>query len=166
MTAEFQKRVGGILDGCTPKAKVGGEAGGGGAKLGLEVSLEGQRFEPKFGFTVVDVTKDGIKFATLEAAINWKIHEWNYKASDGADIKVAPKATPKLSIEPNYKRIIQALMEEGVEGAATLTMDAALLAGPPLLAGIVIAQGIYMAGRRASCTSRSSRGRSTPGRRR
>ena len=147
VTAEFQKRVGGILDGCTPKAKVGGEAGGGGAKLGLELSLEGQRFEPKFGFTVIDVTKeDGIKFATLEAAIDWKIHEWNYKASDGADIKVTPKATPKLSIEPNYKRILQALLEEGVEGAATLTLDAALLAGPPLLAGIIIAQGIYMAG--------------------
>jgi hypothetical protein len=147
VTAEFDKRVGGILDGCTPKAKVGGEAGTQGSKLGLEVSLEGQRFEPKFGFTVIDVSKeDGIKFATLEVAVDWKITEWNYKASDGADIKIAPKATPKLSIEPNYRRILQALLEEGVEGAATLTLDAALLAGPPLLAGIIIAQGIYMAG--------------------
>ncbi|HMO00535.1 MAG TPA: hypothetical protein PKD59_14070 [Miltoncostaeaceae bacterium] len=147
VTAEFDKRVGGILDGCTPKAKVGGEVGAQGSKLGLEVSLEGQRFEPKFGFTVFDVNKeDGIKFATLEAAVDWKIQEWSYKASDGADIKITPKATPKLAIEPNYKRILQALLEEGVEGAATLTLDAALLAGPPLLAGIVIAQGIYMAG--------------------
>lgn len=146
VTAEFEKRVGGILDGCTPKAKVGGEAGKEGSKLGLEVSLEGQRFEPKFGFTVIDVGKDEVKFATLEAAVDWKIHEWNYKASDGADIKIAPKATPKLAIEPNYKRIIQAIAEEGVEGAATLTIDAALMAGPPLLAAVVIAQGIYMAG--------------------
>lgn len=147
VTAEFDKRVGGILDGCTPKAKVGGEAGGGGAKLGLEVSLEGQRFEPKFGFTVIDINKeDGIKFATLEAAVNWKIKEFPFTASDGAEIKVTPKATPKVAIEPNYKRILEALLEEGVEGAATLTIDAALLAGPPLLVGILVAQGIYMAG--------------------
>jgi hypothetical protein len=146
VTAEFDKRVGGILDGCTPKAKVGGEVGKEGSKLGLEVSLEGQRFEPKFGFTVIDVQKEEIKFATLEAAVDWKITEWTYKASDGADIKIAPKATPKVSIEPNYKRILQAILEEGVEGAATLTLDAALLAGPPLLAAVIIGQGIYMAG--------------------
>jgi hypothetical protein len=154
VTAEFEKRVGGILDGCTPKAKVGGEVGGEGSKLGLEISLEGQRFEPKLGFTVLDVGKEEVKFATLEAAVDWKIHEWTYRASDGADIKIAPKATPKLAIEPNYKRIIQAVLEEGVEGAASLTLDAALVAGPPLLAAIVIAQGIYLAGEKGELHKR------------
>ena len=147
VTAEFDKRVGGILDGCTPKAKVGGEVGSGGGKLGLEVSLEGQTFEPKFGFTVLDINKeDGIKFATLEAGFDWKIKEFVYKASDGAEIKVTPKATPKVAIEPNYKKIATYLLEGGIEGAASLAAEAALLAGPPLLAGILVAQGIYMAG--------------------
>lgn len=147
VTAEFDKRVGGILDGCTPKAKVGGEVGADKGKLGIEVSLEGQRFEPKFGFTVIDINKeDGIKFATLEAAVDWKITEFVHKASDGAEVKVSPKATPKLEISPNYKRIATQLLEGGVEGAASVAAEAALLAGPPLLVGILIAQGIYMAG--------------------
>jgi hypothetical protein len=147
VTAEFDKRVGGILDGCTPKAKVGGEASTDKAKLGLEVSLEGQTFEPKFGFTIVDINKeDGIKFATLELAFDWKIKEFEFTAGDGTQIKITPKATPKIEIEPNYKRIATALMEGGVESAVSMAVEAALVAGPPLLAGIIIAQGIYMAG--------------------
>ena len=147
VTVEFEKRVGGILDGCTPKAKVGGEVGGDSAKLGLEVSLEGQTFEPKFGLTIVDINKeDGIKFATLEAGVDWKIKEFSHTASDGAEIKVTPKATVKVEISPNYTRIATALAEGGVEGAASVAAEAALVAGPPLLAAIVIAQGIYMAG--------------------
>ncbi len=147
VTAEFEKRVGGILDGCTPKAKVGGEAGGGEAKLGLEFSLEGERFEPKFGITIFDITKeDGIKFATLELGVDWKIKEWSFKAADGADIKITPKATLKVEITPNYKRIATQLAEGGAEGAASIAVEAALVAGPPLLVGVLIAQGIYMAG--------------------
>ena len=77
--------------------------------------------------------------------MDWKIKEFTHKASDGAEIKVTPKVTPKVAIEPNYKRLLEALLEEGVEGAATLTIDAALLAGPPLLAAIPVAQGNYTA---------------------
>ncbi len=117
VTAEFEKRVGGVLDGCTPKAKVGGEAGADGAKLGLEFSLEGETFEPKFGITIVDLSKeDGLTFLTLEAGVDWKIREFPFTASDGAAIKVTPKATVKVAITPNYTRIAAQLAEGGRRG--------------------------------------------------
>jgi len=130
----WEKRATGIFEGMTPKAKMGGEASTDSGKLGVEMSLEGQNIEPKFGFTLAEMDpQKGIKFATLEAGVDWKIKEWEFAASDGARLKVTPKATLKFSIEPNYERIFLYLVEQG--GAA--------VAAEALVAGSIIFIGAF-----------------------
>jgi hypothetical protein len=130
--AEFQKHAVGLFEGSTPKAKIGGEVSGDKGNLGIEISMEGDTFEPKFAFNVFEMDpQKGIHFATFEAAVDWKIHEWTFKAEDGASIKIAPKATLKVAIEPNYERIFQFLLEEG---GAEVVADAAI-AGGMIVAG-------------------------------
>ena len=129
---EFEKRAVGLFEGSTPKAKIGGEASADKGKLGLEVSMEGEKLEPKFAFNLAELdAQKGIHFATLEVGVDWKIHEWSFVASDGATIKVTPKATLKVAIEPNYERILMYLVEEG--GAAVAAE--ALVAGGLILGG-------------------------------
>ncbi len=124
---EFEKRASGLLEGCTPKAKFGGEASGDSGKLGVELSLEGQTLEPKFAFNLAEIDpQKGIHFATLEVAVDWKIHEWSFTTTDGATVKIAPKATLKVAIEPNYERIFLYLVEQG---GATVAAEAAIAGG-------------------------------------
>ena len=131
---EFEKRAVGLFEGSTPKAKFGGEASGDKGKLGVEFSMEGQDLEPKFAFNLLEMdAQKGIHFATLEAAIDWKIHEFTHTASDGAALKITPKATFKVALEPNYERIFMYLLEEG--GAA--------VAAEALIAGGMIAAGAF-----------------------
>ena len=131
---EFEKRAVGLFEGSTPKAKIGGETSGDKGKLGIELSMEGDTFEPKFAFNLAEMDpQKGIHFAVLEAAIDWKIKEWSFTASDGSTVKITPKATLKLAIEPNYERIFQYLLEEGgAEVAAE-----ALIAGGMIAAGAI-----------------------------
>ena len=138
---EFEKRAVGLFEGSTPKAKFGGEASGDKGKLGLEFSMEGQDLEPKFAFNLVEMDpQKGIHFATLEAAIDWKIHEFTHTASDGAALKVTPKATFKVALEPNYERIFMYLLEEG--GAAVAAE--ALVAGGMIAAGAIAIVGFLI----------------------
>ena len=131
---EWEKRATGLFEGMTPKAKFGGEANADGGKLGVEMSMEGQTFEPKFGFTLAEMDADkGIKFATIEVGVDWKIREWESTASDGAKLKITPKATLKVAIEPNYERIFLYLVEQG--GAA--------VAAEALVAGGIIFIGAF-----------------------
>ncbi|HEY4346860.1 MAG TPA: hypothetical protein VGM80_04665 [Gaiellaceae bacterium] len=132
---EFEKRATGILEGCTPKAKIGGETDGDkGGKLGVEFSLEGDKFEPKFAFNLFEMdAQKGIHFAQLETAVDWKIHEWTFNAADGTALKITPKATLKVAIEPNYEAIFQYLLEEG--GAEVVAEVA--IAGGMILIGVV-----------------------------
>lgn len=129
---EWEKRATGIFEGMTPKAKFGGEANADSGKLGVEMSMEGKNLEPKFGFTLAEIdAQKGIKFATLEAGVDWKIREWEYTASDGAKLKITPKATLKVAIQPNYERIFIYLVEQG---GATVAAEA-LLAGGMIFIG-------------------------------
>jgi hypothetical protein len=131
---EFEKRAVGLFEGCAPKAKIGGEASGDKGKLGIELSMEGNTFEPKFAFNLAEMDpQKGIHFATLEAAVDWKIREWSFTAQDGSAIKITPKATLKVAIEPNYERIFQYLLEEG---GAEVAADA-LIAGGMIAAGAI-----------------------------
>jgi hypothetical protein len=138
---EFEKRTSGILAGMTPKAKIGGEGNSTGGQLGLEFSLEGKRFETKFGFIVAKTDeKEGIHFGELEAAVDWKIGEFPFSASDGTSLKCTPKATVKVSIEPNYKRIFQYLAEEA---AAVISADA-LICGAMIGAAAAEIVGFFL----------------------
>ncbi len=139
---EFDKRAVGLFEGCTPKAKIGGEASDDKGKLGIELSMEGDTFEPKFAFNLAEMDpQKGIHFATLEAAVDWKIKEWSFTAEDGSTVKITPKATLKVAIEPNYERIFQYLLEEGgAEVAAE-----ALIAGGMIAAGAIAIIGFLAA---------------------
>jgi hypothetical protein len=138
---EFEKRTSGILAGMTPKAKIGGEGNSTGGHLGLEFSLEGKRFETKFGFIVAEADeKEGIHFGSLEAAVDWKIGEFPFSASDGTSLKCTPTATVKVSIEPNYKRIFQYLAEQA---AAVISADA-LICGAMIGAAAFEIVGFFM----------------------
>jgi hypothetical protein len=128
---EWEKRQGGLLDNMAPKVKIGGEANANKAKVGLEMSLEGQYLEPKFGFTLLGAEGDEIKFATLEVGLDVKIHSWEIPLSDGSTAKVTPKVLLKIAIEPNYSRIFTYLVEQG--GAAVAAE--ALVAGGIIFAG-------------------------------
>jgi hypothetical protein len=137
----WEKRATGIFEGMTPKAKVGGETSADGGKLGVEMSLEGEKLEPKFGFTLAEMdAQKGIKFATMEAGVDWKIKEWEYTATDGAKLKVTPKATLTVSIEPNYERIFLYLVEQG---GATVAAEA-LVAGSIIFIGAFTIVGFIM----------------------
>ena len=138
---EFEKRASGLLEGCTPKAKFGGEASGDKGKLGVELSMEGEMLEPKFAFNLAEIDpQKGIHFATLEVGVDWKIHEWSFTAQDGAAVKITPKATLKVAIEPNYERIFLYLVEQG---GATVAADAAI-AGGMIAAGALTIIGFLL----------------------
>lgn len=140
----WEKRATGIFEGMTPKAKVGGEAGADGGKLGVEMSLEGETLEPKFGFTLAEMDADkGIKFLTMEVGVDWKIKEWEYTAADGAKLKITPKATLTVSIEPNYERIFLNLVEQGGEAVAAeaLVAGSMIFIGAFTIVGFIITLG-------------------------
>ena len=125
--AEFEKHTTDLLGQITPKVKLGAEAGADKSKLGVEFSVEGQTFEPKFAMNFLEFNAKEEKpftFFNLEAAFDWKIHEWLFTTSDGANVKITPKVTPKLVIEPNYVKLGQWLAREAVFDAA---MDFAVL---------------------------------------
>jgi hypothetical protein len=84
--------------------------------------------------------KKGIHFATLETAVDWKIKEWSFTAADGASVKLTPKATLKVALEPNYDRIFTYLLEEG---GAQVAMEAAI-AGGMIAAGAVTIIGFLL----------------------
>ena len=133
---EFEKRAVGLFEGSTPKAKFGGEANADQGKLGLEFSMEGERFEPKFAFNLVEMdAQKGIHFASLETGIDWKIHEWTFVAKDGASVKVTPKVALKVVLEPDYERIFTYLLEEG---GAEVAMEAAVAGGMIMAAAVTI----------------------------
>ena len=138
---EFEKRAKGLLEGMTPKAKIGGEASGDKGKLGVEFSLEGEHFEPKFDFNLVEVDpQEGIHFATLEIGTDYKIKEFTFNAGDGATLKITPKVTGKIAIEPNYKQIFQYLLEE----AGTAVAGEALIAGSMIAIGAITIAGVLL----------------------
>jgi hypothetical protein len=142
VVAEFEKRTDGVLSGMTPKVKLGGEAAADRGKLGIELSLEGRHVEPKFAFTLLEVDEGKIDFLTLEAAIDWKMFPDGIPitASDGTKIKISPKPTVKLKIQPNYAKILETLVEEA---AATIGAEA-LIAGGLILGGALAIGGFIL----------------------
>lgn len=140
----WEKRATGIFEGMTPKAKIGGEADADSGKLGVEMSLEGEKLEPKFGFTLAEMDpQKGIKFAALEAGVDWKIKEWEFTASDGAKLKVTPKATLTFTIQPNYERIFLYLVEQGgaTVAAEALVAGSIIFVGAFTIVGFIITLG-------------------------
>ncbi|GAA1678270.1 hypothetical protein GCM10009765_29470 [Fodinicola feengrottensis] len=132
VTAEFEKETSGIFAGCTPKAKLGGEGNADKGKLGIEFSMEGDTFEPKFAFNLMEREGAEVKFLNLEAGVDWKMKERYYTTADGTKIKVTPKLTLKGSIEPEYKKIFEKLAEE----AAEVITGEVLIAGSMILVGV------------------------------
>ena len=129
---EFEKRATGLFEGITPKVKIGGEAKADSGKLGIEFSASGWSVEPKFAFNLAEVdAQEGIHFATLEAGVDVPMPSFSCQASDGATLKVTPKVTYTVAIEPNYERILQYLIEVGGEAVAA----EALIAGGMIIAG-------------------------------
>jgi len=71
------------------------------------------------------------------------------KTIKGVELEGAIAVTLTGELTPNYVGIGQWLAANGADAASTAiltTIDAAMVAGPPLLVGIIVAQGIYMAG--------------------
>ena len=144
VTAEFEKRTEGLFAGCTPKAKLGGEVGKDGSKLGIEFSMEGQNFEPKFAFNLLEISQnDGIHFAVLEAALDWKMAEFPFTTADGTAIKISAKPTVKVKIEPNYRKIFMQLAEEAAItlGAEALIAGGMILIGAATIGGFILTYG-------------------------
>jgi hypothetical protein len=141
---EFEKRTDGWLSGWTPKAKIGGEAGGKGYKLGLEGSIEGENIEPKFGFTFFEADNKGeITFAALEVAVELKLLTFKHTFSDGATATVTVKPTFKVTIEPDYEKLLQWFLEEvaAVVGAEVLIAGGFILGGVFIVAGTLLTLG-------------------------
>ncbi len=141
---EFAKRTEGWLAGWTPKAKIGGEAGANGYKLGLEGSIEGENIEPKFGFTFFEADKKGeITFAALEAAIDLKLLTYKYTCSDGATATVSVKPTVKVKLEPDYAKLLEWFLEEcaAAVSAEVLVVGGFVAAGVLIIAGTILTVG-------------------------
>ncbi len=138
---EFEKRTEGWLAGWVPKAKIGGEAGAGGYKLGLEGSIEGQNIEPKFGFLFFEADNKGeIKFAQLEVGVDIKLSSFKYTCSDGATAQVSIKPTVKVKIEPNYARLLTWFLEE----CATAVTAEMLIVGSFVAGGLLAVGGALL----------------------
>jgi hypothetical protein len=142
VVAEFEKQTDGLLSGMTPKVKLGGEAAGDRGKLGIEFSAEGQHFEPKFAFNLLEVGDGKVEFLSLEAAVDWKMfpNGISFTTFDGTKVKISPKPTVKLKIQPNYEKILQTLVEEA---AATIGAEA-LIAGGMIFAGAFAITGFIL----------------------
>jgi hypothetical protein len=141
---EFAKRTDGWLEGWTPKAKIGGEAGGKGYKLGLEGSIEGENIEPKFGFTFFEADNKGeITFAALEAAVDLKLLTFKHTFPDGATATVSVKPTFKVTLEPDYAKLLQWFLEEcaATVGAEVVIVGGFILGGVFIVAGTLLTLG-------------------------
>ena len=141
---EFEKKTEGWLTGWTPKAKIGGEVGGKGYKLGLEGSIEGENIEPKFGFTFLEADSKGeITFAALEVAVDLKLLTFKHVFSDGATATIVVKPQLKVSLEPDYAKLMQWFLEEvaTVVGAEVLIVGGFILGGVMIVAGTLLTLG-------------------------
>ncbi len=142
VSTELHKFTSGLLEGSAWKGKFGGEANADKGKLGLETSLDGDAYEMKFGFTLLEVDgkaapEEQIKFATLEAGLDLKLKEFTFTAADGTQLKISPKTSLKAVLEPNYRRIATTLAEKA---AALLTAEA-LIAGGLIVGGLAAVVG-------------------------
>ncbi|WP_405057354.1 hypothetical protein OG474_32085 [Kribbella sp. NBC_01505] len=142
VSKELHKYTSGVLEGSAWKGKLGGETNADKGKLGLEVSLDGKAYELKFGFTFLEVDgtakpEDQIKFATFETGLDLKFEEHTFTAADGTQLKVTPKTSVKVAIEPNYRKIATTLAEK----AAALLTGEALIAGGLIVGGLAAVVG-------------------------
>jgi uncharacterized protein DUF4157 len=63
-----------------------------------------------------------------------------------AKLTVTGSLKPELAFKPNWAWIGQQIAEHATVDAAATAIETAALAGPPFLAALIIAQGIYIAG--------------------
>jgi hypothetical protein len=156
------------------------------AKAKAEAKAGTKEASAKIGYDFgVDVTVFGVGKAT--AAVKFTLAGLKYKPSEKPPVSatvLAAEASGKLAakwkkafqllgnhydiegalewgaeFEPNWEKIaLDAVKDVGVEAGVMLAIDAALVAGPPLLAGIIVAQGIYMAGEKGALFARINEG--------
>jgi hypothetical protein len=85
----------------------------------------------------------------------FKCHPIDVKMGElAAKMTVTGSVKPELTFKPNWEQIAQEVAMRSAEEIATdainLAIDAAAVAGPPLLVAAIIAQGIYIAGEKGT----------------
>lgn len=135
--------------GIKPNATKGGRGLGLGGAVTLKTNLGPLTLE----FATIEVSlvnydaKKGITGPKASASTSRTL---GYKKTiKGVELEGAIAVTLSGELTPDYVGISRWLAANGADAASSAiltTIDAALVAGPPLLAGIIIAQGIYMAG--------------------
>ena len=122
-------------------------------KSGDSYTVKVQVFElAKKGGKVLDVSGPALK-ANYDK--KFKSEPRDVKIGDEpAKLTVTGNIKPELTFKPNYEAIAEEIARRGAETVATeaisLAVDAAALAGPIVLAGVIIAHGIYIAGEKGA----------------
>ena len=133
------------------------------AKLGYDFGVDATVFGVGKISCAAKFTLAGLKYkpsdtppvaaTVLAAEINDKLAvKWSKAfVSQGKPHDIEGSVEWGAEIEPNWAEIAKdALADVGASVAIATVIDAALVAGPPLLAAIIIAQGIYAAGEKGA----------------
>lgn len=149
---EIQKQwepiAAGKLGSFKPTVKGGGNLTKKGGEIAVEGGVEGEKFSTSLKFTILGTNfeKGEIEFATLTSQWEFPVFKPEpMKLSDGRQASTDIKAKFDFKFKPNYKEmakwLTEALAELGLEGAATLGLELAVITGPLIAMAVTIQVG-------------------------
>ncbi len=130
VSREFGKVCSEWAGNWVPSAKINRKVGSNESSLGLEGSLSGEQFDPKFAIKLFDAKNGQIEFVQPQISVSLKPLSFAFTDEPGNTYKVSCTPTAKAYLKPDYTKLFKWFMEEAAKRVATElsagTLDLAL----------------------------------------